>query len=97
MNNESSSAATYAPDDLKEKAGRLKEHVGQTASLAKEVAGEGLKTVKNKAGEVYRAGVDKAAAMKDCTVDYVRENPLKTVLIAAGIGAVAGMLLARRR
>jgi ElaB/YqjD/DUF883 family membrane-anchored ribosome-binding protein len=34
--------------------------------------------------------------MKDCTVDFVRENPVKTVLLAAGIGALVGYLITRR-
>ena len=44
-----------------------------------------------------RAGADQAVEMKNRSVGYIRENPLKTVLIAAGIGALAGILLARRR
>ena len=32
----------------------------------------------------------------DVTVDYVRERPLQSVAIAAGVGALMGLLLTRR-
>ena len=32
----------------------------------------------------------------DVTVDYVRERPLQSVAIAAGVGALVGLLLTRR-
>jgi ElaB/YqjD/DUF883 family membrane-anchored ribosome-binding protein len=86
-----------AHEDLKDKANRLKDHVGQTATLAKDVACEGLKSAKETASAMYQASVDQAGKMKDSTVDFVRDNPVKTVLLAVGIGAIVGMLVSRRR
>ncbi len=86
-----------AGEDLKDKASRLKDHVGQTATLAKDVACEGIKTAKETASAMYQATVDQAARMKDSTEGYVRDNPIKTVLLAAGVGAIVGLLFARRR
>jgi ElaB/YqjD/DUF883 family membrane-anchored ribosome-binding protein len=86
-----------ASNSLGEKSERLKEQVGQSATLAKDIACDGLKTVQQKAADLYHAGSDKAVALKDGTLAFVRENPVKTVLLAVGIGAVAGLLLARRR
>lgn len=37
---------------------------------------------------------DKAITMKENVDDYIRENPTKSVLIAAGIGAVVGAMIA---
>ncbi len=84
-------------EDLKDKASRLKDHVGKTATLAKDVACEGIKSAKESASAMYQAGVDRAGEMRDSTVGFVRENPIKTVLLAVGVGAIVGLLLARRR
>jgi len=86
-----------AHEDLKDKANRLKDHVGKTATLAKDVACEGIKSAKDTAAAMYQATVDQAGKMKDSTVGFVQENPIKTVLLAVGVGAIVGLLLARRR
>jgi ElaB/YqjD/DUF883 family membrane-anchored ribosome-binding protein len=91
------SPTAAATEDLKDKANRLKDHVGRTATLAKDVACEGIKSAKDSASAMYQAGVDQAGKMKDSTVGFVRENPFKTVVLAAGVGAIVGLLLARRR
>jgi ElaB/YqjD/DUF883 family membrane-anchored ribosome-binding protein len=85
-----------AHQDLKDKANRLKDHIGQTANLAKDVASEGIKTAKETCSELYQSTVDQAGKVKDSTVGFVNENPIKTVLLAAGVGALVGLLLARR-
>jgi ElaB/YqjD/DUF883 family membrane-anchored ribosome-binding protein len=85
-----------APEDLKDKAYRLRDQVGQTASLAKDVACDGLKSAKDQAAALCQAASDKAVQLKDSSVEFVQENPIKTVLLAVGVGAVVGMLLARR-
>jgi ElaB/YqjD/DUF883 family membrane-anchored ribosome-binding protein len=74
----------------------LADQMDQAADLAKAAADEGLRTMRKRAADLYQAGAEKAAAMKDCTVDFVRENPVKTVLLAAGIGALVGFLVTRR-
>jgi ElaB/YqjD/DUF883 family membrane-anchored ribosome-binding protein len=86
-----------ANNSLGEKSERLKEQVGQSAALAKDIACDGLKTVQQKAADLYHAGSGKAVELKDGALAFVRENPLKTALLAVGIGAIAGILLARRR
>lgn len=52
------------------------------------------------ASHLYQRGKERAKAMEGQFEDYVRQNPLKSVLIAVGIGAgvgtVLGVLLARR-
>jgi ElaB/YqjD/DUF883 family membrane-anchored ribosome-binding protein len=85
-----------AHQDLKDKANRLKEHIGQTANLAKDLASEGIKTAKETCSDMYQSTVDQAGKVKDSTVGFVSENPIKTVLLAAGVGALIGLLLARR-
>ena len=41
-------------------------------------------------------GRQKASEVEDSVVTYVRDNPLKSVLMAAGAGALLSFLLSRR-
>lgn len=65
---------------------------------------EGLKQVLNDAGELARQGIerarlagvnlkDQAKTAGDSTVNYIREEPVKAVLIAAAVGAVSAALI----
>ena len=42
------------------------------------------------------AAIDKAKAAAKATDEYVHENPWKSVGVAAGLGLLVGMLIARR-
>jgi ElaB/YqjD/DUF883 family membrane-anchored ribosome-binding protein len=44
-----------------------------------------------------RAGMEKVSEATEASREYIRENPMKTVLIAAGVGALVGFLIGRRR
>jgi len=63
------------------------------------VAGH-VEHAREKAENLYRRGKERAAEMEGELENYVREKPVKAVLIAAGVGAglglVLGVLLARR-
>jgi ElaB/YqjD/DUF883 family membrane-anchored ribosome-binding protein len=39
---------------------------------------------------------EKATELCNTVEDYVRQEPMKSVVIAAGLGLVAGLLLSRR-
>lgn len=64
----------------------------QTAKQKLEDAITEAKFMLNQAQEVV---VDKAKACAVKTVEYAKENPVKTAGIIAGIGAIAGFLIAR--
>ena len=55
---------------------------------------------RERVGHLYRRSKERAVEMEGEFEDYVREKPVKSVLIAAGVGAglglVLGVLLARR-
>lgn len=61
----------------------------------------GVDRVMDKAASMKESGREKmaylkgkAVKMKENTESYIRKNPKKSVLIAAGIGAVAGTVIA---
>ena len=76
---------------------KLSERVKGASSRAGEVAREGLGAAKEKLGHGYeRARKDMDQLVGDVNV-YVRDNPGRSVLIAAGVGFVLGFLLRRDR
>lgn len=52
--------------------------------------------VRERAGAYYQQGREKAVDYEQRIEEMVREQPMKSVLIAAGAGLVLGMLLRRR-
>lgn len=58
---------------------------------AKEVVGQ----VRDRATSYYGTGKDKAHDAQLKVEEFVREQPLKSVLIAAGVGLALGVLLRR--
>ena len=72
------------------KAGQqVKERAGKASDVAKEKCGEAVEKV--------RYGYDRARKDMDHLVEdvneYVRDNPGRSVLIAAGVGFLLGMLM----
>jgi ElaB/YqjD/DUF883 family membrane-anchored ribosome-binding protein len=59
-------------------------------------AEESLRQAKVRLSEVEEEAMRRAREIADAADEYVHENPWQSVGIAAGIGLVIGMLLARR-
>ncbi len=53
--------------------------------------------VSERARNLYRKGKDKVLEAEDNFETYVGAHPIKTVLVAGGIGLAVGFLLGRRR
>lgn len=72
-------------DDARETVNRLAENVTDTARRAGVMVHDAAETVKQKADHSVTVGQD-----------YVRQNPLPTILGALTIGLIAGYLFSRR-
>lgn len=59
-------------------------------------AEESLRQAKVRLSEVEEEAMRRAREITDAADEYVHENPWQSVGIAAGIGLVIGLLLARR-
>jgi len=66
-----------------------------------EKASEVLGNTKEKATQAYESVREKVAESREKTDDYIKENPEKSVLLAAGVGALVALvvssLMSRRR
>jgi ElaB/YqjD/DUF883 family membrane-anchored ribosome-binding protein len=65
-----------------ERAGDLRGSVEQSLAMAKE-----------RLRELQQAATDKAQAAVESTDEYVRDNPWQAVGIAAGVGALVGVVI----
>jgi ElaB/YqjD/DUF883 family membrane-anchored ribosome-binding protein len=71
----------------------------QTGEKIQEVrarAEESLRQAKARLSSIEDEALRRAREVADATDEYVRENPWQSVGIAAGVGLLVGLLLARR-
>jgi ElaB/YqjD/DUF883 family membrane-anchored ribosome-binding protein len=71
----------------------------QTGEKIQEVrarAEESLRQAKERLSSIEDEALRRAREVADATDEYVRENPWQSVGIAAGVGLLVGLLLARR-
>ncbi len=80
-----------------EQSGRVAEEVQELGRVALANAGEAASTLKEKGQSALEAGREKAKTAKSKFDDVVSEHPMKSVLIAVGVGVVLGYALQRRR
>ena len=69
----------------------------EQAGRLRQVAGEQAGRLRENAGRVYQRGKERAGVLADNTGDYVKDEPIKALAIAAGAGLVLGYLLKRTR
>jgi ElaB/YqjD/DUF883 family membrane-anchored ribosome-binding protein len=69
---------------------------GEKIQQVRERAEESLRQAKARLSEVEEEAMRRAREIADAADEYVHENPWQAVGIAAGIGLVVGLLLARR-
>ena len=65
-------------------------------SIARDVAQEKLEQLRESATEYRDQGRDKIQEVERTIEDYIRERPIKTILIAAGVGLLLGRFWMRR-
>jgi len=79
-----------------EQSTRVAEEVQELGRVALTSAGEAATTLKAKGQHALEAGREKAKNAKSQFDDVVAEHPLKSVLIALGVGVALGYALRRR-
>ena len=69
---------------------------GEKAAELRGRALEQLKALQARLKDVQSTAVEKGKAAAYATDDYVHENPWRSIVAAASIGVVVGLLIARR-
>jgi len=83
-------------DRLAKQARELSNDVQDFGAIAKDAAQEKLGQLREDASEYYERGRDKVRNVVHTVEQYVRERPLMSVLIAAGVGLLFGRFWKRR-
>ena len=79
----------------REKGEQLRSAAKEQVEHLRENAEEYYEQGRQMAGEYYDQGRQKAMEWSEEVENYVREQPMKSVLIAAGVGLVLGFLWRR--
>jgi len=89
-------AAASAADSAREQAGRIREKAANAYHQARDVASEQLGRAGERAREAYEHSRDTVSAWGDDVRDYIQQEPMKALLVAAGVGLLLGALWRRR-
>ncbi|HWB53571.1 MAG TPA: hypothetical protein VG722_05240 [Tepidisphaeraceae bacterium] len=92
MNDEKGQSATR---ELRDSASEVGRQVREMGGQAKDAAREQYNNLRDKASEYYGQGKEALDQYTDSVGQYIQEKPIKAILIAAGIGALLGMLWKR--
>jgi ElaB/YqjD/DUF883 family membrane-anchored ribosome-binding protein len=76
-------------------AGKAADQVRETASQVRDAAQEKFNEMRDQASEYYEQGRQRAMEWEQGLEDYVQQQPIKALLIAAGVGALLGFLWRR--
>ena len=82
-------------DAAAQKAQKLRDFAGEKASQFADVAGEKASQFKDVAGEHWGETRVKAREIQSDLEEYVRQHPSKSLLIAAGVGFLVGLIVRR--
>lgn len=75
-----------------QESGPLREQAGRMAGALRDMGS----TVSDAAAQAYQSGREKAVQWEQQVEQFIREQPFKAVLIAAGVGLALGVLWKRR-
>lgn len=96
MVTENNTGESTAMDELVQVTRELKENLSRLVGAGRNLAGEQFGRVRDSASDLLQRSKDKASSVASSTTDYVKEEPLKSILVAAAVGVVLGYLVKRR-
>lgn len=85
-----------ASDRLGRQAKEVTQDLQEMGEIAKDAAQEKLEQLRDNASEYCEQGRDKVQQVERGIEQYIRQRPLKSILIAAGVGLFFGRFWMRR-
>ncbi len=79
-------------EEFRQKAHAIKQDVQDLGRLTKTVAQESFDQFKGQVSESYKHGKEKAHQWEESLENQIRSHPMKSLLIAAGVGLIIGAL-----
>lgn len=89
----SSQQASKAVQGMGDDVSSFNGHLQDMGHTAKKVAQESLEHVRDNVNEYYQKGVEKTKQLEHQLEGKIQEYPMRSLLIASGVGLVVGMLL----
>jgi ElaB/YqjD/DUF883 family membrane-anchored ribosome-binding protein len=83
-------------EELREKLNELRDGLSDLGKIIRGIAHEKADDVRQSASGYVDQGKAKTEELTHSCEDYIRQKPLKSVLIAGAVGAVVGALWLRR-
>jgi ElaB/YqjD/DUF883 family membrane-anchored ribosome-binding protein len=87
---------TTSSDRIGKQAMKVKKDLEQIGGTAKDIAEDQLEHVGEIASEYYEQGRDKVHGVACACEQFIRDRPLRSVLVAVGIGWLLGGIWKRR-
>ncbi len=84
-----------ATNQLKEKATEVASNLRDMSSTVRDAATQQYQTAMDSAQQYYQQGREQAVEWQGQLEEYVREQPVKALAIAAGVGVILGILWKR--
>jgi ElaB/YqjD/DUF883 family membrane-anchored ribosome-binding protein len=95
MNEGQNEAAARTVSDIKEAATHVKENVRELGGQVRDVATQKYTDLRDQATQYYNDGRQRATEWEQGVEQYIKDQPLKAVLMAAGAGLLLGMIWKR--
>ena len=80
---------------LRDSAKEVKENLRELGSQVRDTATQQYEQLREQASDYYQQGRDRAMEMEQSLEQYVQEKPIQSLLIAAGVGMLLGILWKR--
>ena len=93
----SESEGSSALDELLDVTRDLKSTLGRLVEASRHLASEQVGKIRDGASSLLTRGKERAGDVVSGTSDYVKDEPVKSLLVAVGAGLVLGYLISRSR
>ena len=84
-----------ATGDIRETASQVGQNIRDLGSQMRDAASQQYDQVRQQAQEYYEQGRERAREIEQSLEQYVQEKPIQSLLIAAGVGMLLGILWKR--
>ena len=81
--------------NLRDSAKEVKDNLRELGSQVRDTATQQYEQLREQATDYYQQGRDRAMEMEQSLEQYVQEKPIQSLLIAAGVGMLLGVLWKR--
>ena len=95
INEPSGEGSGSGAQQLKETAQQVQQGIRDMGSQVRDVASEQYENLRSQANEYYEQGRQRAQEWEQGLERYVQEKPIQSLLIAAGVGMLVGLLWKR--